>query len=249
MNSRQFEYFSMLIGLTNSTIILMSEINKRRFVFIDFENLKKVKFKKLEKVCDRVFIFIDAKEKSIPFTLVQQIQRFGKAVKWIPVHKPINGNLDFHIAFLLGKFHQKINKQTEFAVLSDNISLDPLVSFVNAQGRSCLRVKSRAVSNVKAAPASEIKKQESGKQAKDQDQSPLLKDATFNNGIIKSTADNTIQRLKRTGNRPVEVSMLRSYILLHNQELTKRGNVDQIIKEMEHNKKIAIRGGQVTYHF
>ncbi len=229
----------------------MSEISKRRFVFIDFENLKKVKFKKLEKVCDRVFIFIDTKEKSIPFDLVQQVQRLGKSVKWIPVHKPTRGNLDLHIAFLLGKFHQKINKQTEFAVLSDNNLFDPLVSFVNAEGRSCLRVRSKSVSDSKPTPATTrvSKSEESGKQSVDLDKPPLLIDTAFNNGIIESTADNTIQRLKRTGNRPVEISMLRSYILLHNQELTKRGNVDQIIKQMEHNKNIAIRGGQVTYHF
>ena len=227
----------------------MSDINKRRFVFIDFENLKKVKFKKLEKVCDRIFIFIDAKEKNIPFVLVQPIQRLGRAVKWIPVDKPINGNLDFHIAFLLGKFHQKINKQTEFAILSDNNSFDPLVSYINAQGRSCLRVRSKSVSNSKPEPIVQTKVEKTGKQSEDKDQPPILMDAVYNNGIIESTADNTVQRLKRTGNRPVEVSMLRSYILLHNQELTKRGNVDQIIKQMEADKNIAIRKGEVTYHF
>ncbi len=224
----------------------MSDFQKRRFVFIDFENLKKVKFKKLEKVCDRVFILIDAKEKSIPFYLVQQVQRLGKAVRWIPIHKPHNGDLNFHIAFLMGKFHEKINKQTEFAVLSNNTAFDPLVSFINAQGRSCLRVRSKAVSTVKTeAPKKENK--DSGKQSKDQDQ-PLF-DTAFNQGILENTATDTVRRLKRTGNRPNEVAMLRSYILLHNQELTKRGNVDQIIKHMEHDKKIAIRGAEVTYHF
>lgn len=225
----------------------MKDLNKRRFVFIDFENLKKVKFKKLEKVCDRVFILIDAKEKNIPFSLVRQVQRLGKAVRWIPVYKPMNGDLNYHIAFLMGKFHQKINKQTEFAILSNDQSFDPLISFINAQGRSCLRVRSKpAVVAPTAAPVEE-EQEDVGKQSQDKDQ-PIF-DAAFNNGIVESTATDTVRRLKRTGNRPVEVSMLRNYILLHNQELTKRGNVDQIIKQMERNKNIAIRGGEVTYHF
>lgn len=225
----------------------MPDLNKRRFVFIDFENLKKVKFKKLEKVCDRVFILIDAKEKNIPFNLVQQIQRLGKSVRWIPIHKPLNGDLNFHIAFLLGKFHQKIDKQTEFAILSNDHVFDPLVSFINLQGRSCLRVRSKPASVPAKENGQEPQDDDLGKQSEDKDR-PIF-DAAFNNGIVESTATDTVRRLKRTGNRPVEISMLRSYILLHNQELTKRGNVDQIIKEMEKNKNIAIRGGEVTYHF
>ncbi len=227
----------------------MAELNKRRFVFIDFENLKKVKFKKLEKVCDRVFILIDANEKNIPFSLVQQIQRLGKSVRWIPVYKPLNGDMNYHISFLLGKFHQKINKQTEFAILSNDHTFDPLVSFINAQGRSCLRVRSKPAAAPKPVEEKEPfdNSSENGKQSKDKDQ-PIF-DAAFNNGIVESTATDTVRRLKRTGNRPVEISMLRNYILLHNQELTKRGNVDQIIEQMERDKNIAIRGGEVTYHF
>lgn len=224
----------------------MSDFQKRRFVFIDFENLKKVKFKKLEKVCDRVFILIDAKEKSIPFYLVQQVQRLGKAVRWIPIHKPNNGDLNLHIAFLMGKFHEKINKQTEFAVLSNSSSFDSLVTFINGQGRSCLRVRSKAVSSDEPVETEQDEKNP-GKKAEDQ-KKPLF-DTPFNNGILANTATDTVRRLKRTGNRPNEVAMLRSYILLHNQELTKRGNVDQVIKQMEENKNIAIRGGEVTYHF
>lgn len=232
----------------------MSDFQKRRFVFIDFENLKKVKFKKLEKVCDRVFILIDAKEKSIPFSLVQQIQRLGKSVRWIPIQKPINGDLNLHIAFLMGKFHQKIDKQTEFAVLSNSNAFDPLVSYINLQGRSCLRVRSKAVNGTPRKEATVVRTTttssettETGVQSQDQDR-PIF-DAAFKNGIVASTATDTVQRLKRTGNRPVEISMLRSYILLHNQELTKRGNVDEIIEEMERSKDIAIREGEVTYHF
>ncbi len=38
-----------------------------RFIFIGFEDLKKIKFDKLEQVCDKVFVFVNKKEKAIPF--------------------------------------------------------------------------------------------------------------------------------------------------------------------------------------
>ncbi len=225
----------------------MSEFQKRRFIFIDFENLKKVKFKKLEKVCDRVFILIDAKETSIPFNLVQQIQRLGKSVRWIPIHNPNNGDLNYHIAFLMGKFHQKIDKQTEFAILSNDSSFDPLISFINSQARSCIRVrtkKSNAQKKIIQIPKNESKK--AGKAAADLEKRYL--EAAFK-GNIENTATETIRRMKRTGKRPEELSMLRNYIILYNQELTKRGNVDDIIQQMENDKKIAVRGRAVTYLF
>lgn len=225
----------------------MADFQKRRFVFIDFENLKKVKFKKLEKVCDRVFIFIDAEEQSIPFVLVRQIQRLGKTVRWIPIHNPHQGDMNYHIAFLMGKFHQKINKQTEFAILSNDQGFDPLVSFVNGQGRSCLRVRSKpAKQETKSKQKYEIEDESFGKKSEDR---PLFMDAAFNNGMVESTAQDTMLRLKRTKNRPSELNKLRNFIMLNNQEFSKRGNVDQIIHLLEAQKNIAIRGGRVTYHF
>lgn len=113
----------------------------RRFIFIDFENLRKVKFKKLEKVATKIFIFINADVDNIPAFLVYQVQKLGKDVKWITVENPNNNRMNYHIAFLMGKLHQKLHLDVEFAVLSNDKDFDPLVGFINSQNRSCIRVK------------------------------------------------------------------------------------------------------------
>jgi transcriptional regulator NrdR family protein len=223
----------------------------RRYVFIDFENLQKVKFRKLEKVCSRIFILIDAEEKSIPFPLVRQIQKLGKAVKWITVENPSQDSLNFHICYLMGTLHQKVSKKIEFAVLSNDHAFDSLVNSINKSGRNCLRVKSRKTTAETLSPKKkEIIKAEGVKgKMSDSYSNSFLVEPSIDNQLLNETANETIQRLIRSGKRPEEVEMLRNYILLHNQELTKHGKVDVVIDQLRQNKKIAIHKGAVTYNF
>ena len=223
----------------------------RRYIFIDFENLQHVKLKKLERVCSKIFILIDADEKHIPFSLVLQIQKLGKAVKWIAVEKPQHNDFNFHICYLMGTLHQKVSKKIEFAILSNDRAFDSLVKSINNSGRNCLRVKSRK-SNTEAPP---LKKKETIKaegikgKMSDNYSNSILVEPSIDNQLLNETANDTIQRLVRSGKRPEEVDMLRNYILLHNQELTKHGKVDIIIDQLKRNKNIAIHKGAVIYNF
>lgn len=223
-----------------------------RYVFIDFENLRKVKFKKLEKVCSRIFILVDAEEKSIPFSFVRRFQKLGKTVKWIGVDKPLENNLNFHICYLMGTLHQKVSKSIEFAVLSNDQAFDPLVKFINKSGRNCLRVKSRKENNTETVP---LEKTETitveGLEGKMPDNSTnaFLIEPSIDNQLLIETANDTIRRLIRSGKRPEVVEMLRNYIILHNQEFTKHGKVDFVIEQLQRNNNIAIKEGAVTYNF
>jgi len=49
-----------------------------RIIFISIIDLQKIKFDKLEQVCDKVYVFVDKEEKSIPFYLVKQLQHLGE---------------------------------------------------------------------------------------------------------------------------------------------------------------------------
>ena len=104
----------------------------RRYIFVDFGNLQKIKFKKLEKVCDRVFILINQDEFSVPFYLVQQMQKMGKGVKWIPVSAIQDNDMNQHMCFLLGKMHNKIDKSVEFAIVSNQPGLDTIINTINS---------------------------------------------------------------------------------------------------------------------
>lgn len=228
-------------------------VQSRRYVFITFEDLKKIRFKKLEKVCDRLFIFINATEDSIPFSLVQQIQKLGRGAKWVPVNGAKDKGMNYHLCFLMGKLHQKVHASIEFAVLSNDDSYDSLVAFINEQGRSCLRVQRKKNKKETRVTAPEITIQEEGysesNHVDDQGQQ-FFPEGPLDNQIYNQTAKETIRRLIRSGNRPAEVDTLKKYIQLYNQELTEYdGNIDRIIDEMEECKDIVIQEGMVKYNF
>ncbi len=234
------------------------DTQNRRYVFITFEDLKKVRFKKLEKVCDRIFIFINAQETSVPFLLVQQIQKLGKGAKWVPINGPTGQNINYHLCFLMGKLHQKVHSTIEFAVLSNDEGFDPLIAFINEQGRSCLRVKRKGTKKNRGiqtpAPSSEkpLQIEEGYSESNHSDDQPanMFPENPIDNQIYNHTAKETIRRLIRSGNRPAEVDTLKKYIQLYNQELTEYdGNIERIIGEMQESNDIKIQEGMVTYNF
>lgn len=252
----------------------------RRFIFIDFENLRKVKFKKLEKVATKIFIFINAEVDTIPAYLVYQIQKLGKDVKWVTVENPNNNRMNYHIAFLMGKLHQKLHSDVEFAVLSNDKDFDPLVGFINSQNRSCIRVKRKKTTEERKsrkakAPVYTERKPEGINIREDAPITNGLRNGITANGnyepaaavtekvtvpsaieqeydrmVIEKTAQETMDRLVRSGNRPAEVDTLKHYILLNNQELSIHGNIDQVIEQLELTNSIEVEEeGNVVYHF
>jgi PIN domain len=124
----------------------------RRYVFLDFDNLQKIQPKKLSKVCEKAFVVVPSKQASVPLALVVELQKFGKDLKWVLVDDDTSPNLYCYIAFLMGKLHEKVPTEIQFAVLSDDSSLDPLVRFINEAGRNCLRVK-RSLATDEPTPA------------------------------------------------------------------------------------------------
>ncbi len=242
--------------------------NIRRYVFLDFETLKRIKFKKLEKVCDKIFVFVGSATENIPFALVREMQKMGPSIKWVEVGAASPSDLNYHICFLMGKLHEKISNDVEFAILSNDTAFDPLVHFINSTGRNCLRIRQSAAEAV-AAVSDEPEGQPLRIELKKNDIEPkvnieelsksLFDDLTLeltngvavsdNHVLIEETARETVERLMRSGNRPHSVAMLRSYILLHNQELSQHGNVDKIIESLESKDRILIQNGDIEYHF
>lgn len=226
----------------------------RRYVFIDYEGLKKVKFKKLEKVCDKLFILINANQENVPFSLVMNMQRLGRGVKWVVVDAPKKNELNYHLCFLMGKLHQKISKDIEFAILSNDDTFDPLINYINTNGRSCLRVKRKKnkAERLEEAPKGKKEDFQNGhaiEKKTDEEQLPLIIEPIGEENLIEDSANETVERLKYTGNRPAEVLLLRDYILLHNQDMPENGSADEIIDMLVEKEKIEIKKGVVKYNF
>ena len=222
----------------------------RRYVFIDYENLLQIKFKKLEKVASKIFVFVDAKQETVPLSLARQAQRSGKNLRWIVAGSAGNSRLNLHIAFVMGKLHQKLQSDVEFAVISNDPEFDPLVSFINDSGRNCIRVKRK-----KDEPSvfrdlnGDIDQESAFTYVPGSDDDDGGISVMVGEEIIARTAEETVKRLIRSGNRPEEISTLRNYILLHNQELSLHGYVDKIIQKMKDSNDIEIRKGEIIYHF
>lgn len=248
----------------------------RRYVFLDFDTLINIKFKKLEKVCDKIFVFVGSDTTVVPFTLVRDMQGMGNAIKWVDVGETLTHDLNYHICFLMGKLHEKISGDVEFAILSNDAAFDPLVNFINATGRSCLRIKNSlsekpapppkmesmpplSITHVDAKDAVESKPEthavlESlnarlfGEPISETDDDEKVQ-PNGEQTLIEVTAQETVRRLVRSGNRPQSVMMLRNYILLHNQELSLHGDVDKIIGRLKDSREIELRNEAVQYNF
>jgi hypothetical protein len=228
------------------------DISKKRYIFTDFDNIQKVKFKKLERVCDKIFILINTSDKFIPFSLVRNLQKLGKGVKWIPVENNKNLTLNYHICYLMGKMHFKINLSIEFAILSDEDSFDSIIDYISKHNRKCRRVKTGAPKKkvrrktiISRSPQRSVYEGEHAN--KDEQQEWVYLEQQDSLVAYRETKD----RLKLVATRPYNLSSLRDYIHINNQELVERGklSVEEIIDMMELNNEIEVKGSLVAYHF
>ncbi len=223
----------------------------RRYVFVEYNDLFEIKFKKLEKVATRIFVFIEASQESIPLSLVRQTQNIGKNLRWIVVNKAAKGKLNYHIAFIMGKLHQKLENDIEFAIVSDDPDFDALVYYINESGRSCILVKRKGEEKPSPEAQMDFEDNLDGNSYETVD---ILAgsdriDVLVEDEIISKTAEETVKRLIRSGNRPAEVETLRNYINLHFQQMSLHGHIDRIIERMEEVKDIEVREQEVVYNF
>ncbi len=218
---------------------------KRRFVFLDYDDFKRVKFRKLEKVSDRIFVLIDKNEKKVPLKLIQQTQRLGKKIKWIVAEPDAKQGFSYITSYLMGQLHNKVHKGIEFAILSNNESFDVLVNFINDDERDCLRIKHRQKKKNNS-------KTKSNPSKKAEVKLPALAEeprAFINQKQVQKQAQDTLEWLIRSGNRPAQIEMLKSYISMNNEMEEIDPQLDAIIKEMEQNQQIEVEADLIKYNF
>lgn len=245
----------------------MTSTHIRRYLFVGYDTLRFIKFRKLEKVSDKIFVFIGSDVETIPYEMVRDVQKMGNNLKWVEVTGITQRDLNYHICFLMGKLHEKISGDVEFAILSNDESFDPLVNFINSTGRSCLRVRQQPASEAETENAEHTPQYDSPQN--DINETPLtfptetaekleippIKDQkatsplVITTDVIEETARETVRRLMRSGNRPSDLSLLKNYILLHNQTLSKNGTVDKIILKLQETEEIEVQKEEVIYNF
>jgi len=219
---------------------------KLRYVFTDYQNIHAIKFKKLEQICSKLFILIDASEEYIPLTLVRNIQRLGKAAKWITIHES-DHSLDYHIIYLMGKLHNKVNKDIEFAVLSENEELTSVIRHINRDKRNCIRIriKSESVAAFNPSPKQQINNtitennspdlnNKNDKAPEDKIQKRYVAAPSLiltEKEMLLKAAHSTIERLQLTSKdvRPFNRATLLKYIEFNNEQWTEKEGRSQLI--------------------
>lgn len=239
------------------------EVEQPRYFFVAFSDLKQVKFKKLRQVSDKVFVFYTETDEQVPLKLARKLQSMGKNLRWLEMEACEPEDFAGLLGFYLGQFHQKLDKRIEFALLSDNEDLDPLVNLVNNSGRSCIRVR---VGNDEAGAVETHPIVEEPLQLEKREGAPryyTTVERSFSHPVaaspvmgfyetekgIERSADDIVNRLVRSGNRPASILSLKDYIRLNNKHVRSEADVEKVIGVLREKQEIELQDDEVIYHF
>ncbi|WP_417512932.1 PIN domain-containing protein [Marinobacter sp.] len=109
-----------------------------KWAFIDYENvgnLGKVNLSEYE----RVIVFLGAKQPKLDFTDTKYDEPINIVVVQLKATQA--NNLDFHLAYYLGKFDAQADRNVAFEVISNDSGFSPLIAHIKASGRVCKQVK------------------------------------------------------------------------------------------------------------
>lgn len=109
-----------------------------KWAFVDYENVKSLHVLN-GRDYERVFVFCGPGDKRINVGALSTGGFFG--IELIRVGTTGRNNLDFHLAFHLGRFHETAKAGVSFDLISNDTGFDGLVSHLKGLGRTCAKVK------------------------------------------------------------------------------------------------------------
>jgi PIN domain len=221
----------------------------KRYTFIDYENLKRINLKPLDKMSERLYIIIHSENRSIPVKLVRKTQKLKCNVRWISANTVGIEQLSIALAFQVGKVHGKTPKNIPFVIISNDAGIDLLIACVADDGRLCTRVTRSVTGTDGQANTSkdqvtfpEISAQSNVKEFP-------FEDDNRTESLKEKTIKETIRRLGNSDKPPVNIDELKRYIARSNQENANYLNISEIIEEMINRKVISIDNHKVSYNF
>jgi len=120
-----------------------------KWAFIDYENINCLSKVKLDDYA-KILIFVGAKQPKI---------NFGEKKYHVPLDMLIiqiqtvqSNNLDFHLAYYLGKYDQEVDKNIIFDVISNDNGYAPLIAHIRANSRPCKQIKIQLENAKKPTP-------------------------------------------------------------------------------------------------
>lgn len=234
----------------------------QRYLFIEYTDLVKNSLKTFFKIADEIMVFLDPEFHHLPLNIVKESQRYCNRIQWVSLKWENEQEKWSSIAFILGQQHHLQDKNKEFAVYSETECLDHIIEHINDGGRNCIRIKDDST-KIDQAPDLFINMGNSSFITNDltgtiqnedavnklpSERKSLDSSGQNNHSDVDYLARKTLNRLIESGNRPAQVSTLKSYILLNNQEENILHRIDDIIHHLNSFSEIDINEDNIVYN-
>jgi hypothetical protein len=119
------------------------------WAFVDYENVGSLEALNISEY-ERVFVFCGPKNTRIK---VGALPTDGFCrIELIGVTTTGANNLDFHLAFHLGRFHEVAEKGVAFHIISNDSGFNGLVNHLKKLGRSCKKLATKVVKPKQESP-------------------------------------------------------------------------------------------------
>ncbi len=115
---------------------------KKEIIFIDFENIQNIRFRKNKNVESHIVLFVGSKQSHINIDTLVNLTS-GATFKVIKVNHGRKNALDFYLAVEMGRYHEREDIETKFKVVSNDRDFDTLVEYFKRDGRDVELVSSR----------------------------------------------------------------------------------------------------------
>ena len=250
----------------------------RRFVFVHYDDLAGVQFKQLEKVTDRLFVFVPAGVTSVPMWLVRQTQDMGRDLEWLDLGEATYDEAQLAIGFHAGQLHAQTDPGVEFVLLSGAEEAEALVDFMQASGRPAVRARRRArqegggpFGKTADPPPEAVSEPEEEAEDLDlevatgtagengrhggggpHDGSAVAAPVAVPTSVVAerdTRAEAVVRDLIRAGQRPPSLAKLRSYLVLYGSGVGGERDAEEVIGAMAEKGEIAVSGERVVYRF
>ncbi len=119
------------------------------WAFVDYENVGSLEGLNISDY-ERVIVFCGPKNTRIKVGALPT-EGFCR-IELIGVTTTGANNLDFHLAFHLGRFHEVADKSVSFHIISNDSGFNGLVNHLKKLGRSCKKVGTKVVAPKQAVP-------------------------------------------------------------------------------------------------
>ena len=116
----------------------------KRVILVDFENIQKLDLDNIDTTDTDVLIFVGRSQSKIPFQLVERAQALGERLKWLKIAGDGKNNLDFHLAFELGRLTEQYKNDVELVILSKDSGYDSLIKYINDSKGHASRIANAA---------------------------------------------------------------------------------------------------------